>query len=115
MRITFYNIFKKTPKKGCFFNCTELVDGDGEGGQLPGCQFDFHSAVVLAGVVPPLHQLLVGDFSTPPVHPSYFLRSRFLCGIIITSKMITKVLMMRRLKTKISVTKGFGLPQSGWT
>ena len=61
MRITFYNIFKKTPKKGCFFNCTELVDddGDGEGGELPGCQFDFHSAVVLAGVVPPLHHLLV--------------------------------------------------------
>ena len=60
VRITFYNIFlKKTPKKGCFFDCTELVEGDGEGEQLPGCRFDFHSAVVLAGVVTPLHHLLV--------------------------------------------------------
>ena len=77
VRITFYNIFKKTPKWGCFFDCTELVEGDGEGGRLPGCPFDFHSAVVLAGVVPPLHQLLVGDFSTPPVHPSFTQNSIF--------------------------------------
>ena len=26
VRITFYNIFKKTPKWGCFFDCTELVE-----------------------------------------------------------------------------------------
>ena len=25
VRITFYYIFKKTPKKGCFFYCTELI------------------------------------------------------------------------------------------
>ena len=53
------------------------MDGDGEVGRLPGCPFDFHSAGVSAGVVPPLHHLLVGDFSAPPVHSSFTQNSIF--------------------------------------
>ena len=73
-------MFKKSnPKRVVFFRggCTELVDGDGEVGRLPGCPFDFHSAGVSAGVVPPLHHLLVGDFSAPPVHSSFTQNSIF--------------------------------------
>ena len=80
------------------------MDGDGEVGRLPGCPFDFHSAGVSAGVVPPLHHLLVGDFSAPPVHSSFTQNSIFFNPIAfscLNDKWVTTPDFLKRQEVEI--------------